>query len=93
MRIRLSAVVAGVLFALSGVMASPANALPVPCDAVACPPPRIDTGAGFDHPMEEDESPWRGLLGGTLVSYSDGEACYTDRSCSDGSRWSLRIGG
>lgn len=51
------------------------------------PPPRIDTGAGTDHPMEEDEAPLTGAEGGTLTSYRDGIAYYDDGTWTDGTNW------
>ena len=56
----------------------------IPADA---PEPRIDTGAGMDHPMLEDESPLTGAKGGELVSFGDGIAEYDDGTWTDGTRW------
>lgn len=56
----------------------------IPADA---PAPRKDVGAGTDHPMEEDESPDKGALGGKLISYGDGRADYDDGSWTDGNGW------
>ncbi|WNO27319.1 RNA ligase [Gordonia phage Kwekel] len=56
----------------------------IPADA---PAPRKDVGAGTDHPMEEDESPDKGALGGKLISYGDGRADYDDGSWTDGKGW------
>ncbi|MFT4297497.1 MAG: hypothetical protein QM582_19010, partial [Micropruina sp.] len=50
-------------------------------------PPRIDAGAGTDHPMLEDESPMTGAYGGQLTDYSDGVAAYDDGSQTDGTTW------
>lgn len=50
-------------------------------------PPRMDTGAGTDHQMEEDESPETGAHGGQLVAYSDGVAVYDDVTQTDGTAW------
>ncbi|WP_298444660.1 hypothetical protein [Gordonia sp. (in: high G+C Gram-positive bacteria)] len=64
----------------------PDGAPTIPADA---PPPRKDTGAGTDHPMEEDESPDTGALGGKLLAYSDGRADYDDGSWTDGTGWHI----
>ncbi|QNJ57990.1 capsid maturation protease [Gordonia phage JKSyngboy] len=49
--------------------------------------PRMDVGAGTDHPMAEDESPLTGAEGGELVEYSDGVATYSDGTQTDGTVW------
>lgn len=51
-------------------------------------PPRIDAGAGTDHPMEEDESPLEGANGGKLTSFEGGIAYYDDGTQTDGNAWS-----
>lgn len=49
--------------------------------------PRLDVGAGTDHPMEEDESPMTGARGGNLVAYEGGVAIYDDGTQTDGKTW------
>lgn len=56
----------------------------IPADA---PPPRIDAGAGADHLMEEDETPYTGAFGGKMVDFSRGVAVYDDDSWTDGTEW------
>lgn len=72
---------------------TPADSLPAeppaPVDATveSDVQPRLDVGAGTDHPMEEDESPMTGAEGGELVSYGDGVAVYSDGTQTDGTTW------
>ncbi|QNJ57738.1 head maturation protease [Gordonia phage Love] len=49
--------------------------------------PRMDVGAGTDHPMAEDEAPMTGAEGGELVEFGDGVATYSDGTQTDGTVW------
>lgn len=64
-----------------------AGTAPVNVEVKSKVKPRMDVGAGTDHPMEEDESPETGAEGGKLVSFGDGVAVYDDGTQTDGSTW------
>lgn len=59
------------------------------CDLTT--PPRLAGPIGA--PLDEDQAPYTGMCGGTLVSFSgDGIAVYSDRTATDGANWTLYLG-